>query len=138
MRTVLLTQRRSVQAISLRWVSQMSREIPYHPDPKPPGPSFDHMRAVLDKHAKRLGVGQSPKEKSDDERNGRDEQSAPGLVWSAPQNGLGFVYIDAGPYRITREGKKYNCHRESYYLGTCNNAEDAKQLCSTHLAAEAK
>jgi len=91
------------------------------------------MQAILDKHAKRLGVGQSPKAKSDDEQTpGPDQSSPPGLVWSQPQKGLGFVYIDAGPYRITRENKKYNCHREGYYLGTRDNAEAAKQLCADH------
>jgi hypothetical protein len=117
----------------------MSREIPYQPDPKPPGPSFDHMQSVLDKHAKRLGVGQSPKAKSDDKQaTGPDQQSPPGLVWSQPQKGLGFVYIDSGPYRITRTGKKYECHRECYYLGTRDNAEAAKEFCATHFATQAQ
>jgi hypothetical protein len=117
----------------------MTHEIPYNPDPKPPGPSFDHMQAILDKHAKRLQVGQSPKAKSDDtQATGPDQQGAPGLVWTAPQKGLGYVFIDAGPYRITRQGKKYECHRECYYLGRTDSAEDAKQLCATHFAAQAQ
>ena len=70
--------------------------------------------------------------------DGRNEPSTPGLVWSAPQKGLGFVYIDAGPYRITRQNKKYDCHRDAYYLGSCDNAEAAKQLCADHLAAREK
>lgn len=108
----------------------MSREIPYQPDPKPAGPSFEHMQSVLDKHIQRLGVGQSPKAKPNDKQtDGRNEQSAAGLVWSEPQKGLGFVYIDSGPYRITRESGKYNCHRESYFLGTRDSADAAKALC---------
>jgi len=65
-----------------------------------------------------------------------DQPSPPGLVWSQPQKGLGFVYIDAGPYRITRTGKKYECHRECYYLGTSNCADEAKQICTDHAAAQ--
>jgi len=117
----------------------MSREIPYNPDPKPPGPSFDHMQSVLDKHAKRLGVGQSPKAKSNDKQTtGPDQQSPPELVWSQPQKGLGFVFIDSGSYRITRTGKKYECHRECYYLGSSNSADEAKQICADHAASEAQ
>lgn len=114
----------------------MSREIPYQPDPKPVGPSFEHMQSILDKHAQRLGVGQSPKAKADDKQtDGRHEQSTAGLVWSEPQKGLGFVYIDSGPYRITRENKKYTCHRESYFLGTRDSADAAKTLCQEDLNA---
>lgn len=114
----------------------MTREIPYQPDPKPPGPSFEHMQAVLDKHAKRLGAGQSPKAKSDEEKTtGPHQPSALGLAWSEPKKGLGFVYIEAGPYRITRENKQYKCHREAYYLGTRDNAEAAKILCTEDLNA---
>jgi hypothetical protein len=106
----------------------MSREIPYHPDPKPAAPSFEHMQSILDKHAQRLGVGQSPK--SEVERgNGQNEQSTPGLVWSQPKKELGYVYIEAGPYRITRENKKYHCHRECYFLGTRDSGDAAKQVC---------
>jgi hypothetical protein len=116
----------------------MSREIPYQPYPKPPAPSFDHMQSVLDKHAKRLEVGRTAEQDSDAPKTtGPDQQSPPGLVWSAPQKGLGYVFIDAGPYRITRQGKKYECHRDSYYLGQGNSADEAKQLCAAHAAAGA-
>ncbi len=91
------------------------------------------MQAILDKHAQRLEAAQSPKEKADDKQtDGPNEQGTAGLVWSQPQKGLGFVFIDAGPYRITRENKKYSCHRESYYLGTRDDAEAAKRLCEAH------
>lgn len=114
-------------------------EYAYNPDPKPPAPSFDHMQTILDKHAKRLGAGQSPQAQSDDKQtDGRDQPQTPGMAWSEPQKGLGFVYIDSGPYRITRHNKKYECHRECYYLGTRDNAEDAKQFCAAHLAAQAQ
>lgn len=117
----------------------MSREIPYHPAPKPPAPSFDHMQSVLDKHAKRLEAGRTAEQDSDESKTTRsDQQGTAGLVWSAPQKGLGFVYIDSGPYRITRQGKKYECHRDSYYLGQRNSADEAKQLCSDHAVAGAQ
>jgi len=112
----------------------VSREIPYQPLGQKvcsttPEQMFAKLNARLPKKA-----GQSPQAKSDDKPpDGRNEQSPPGLVWSEPKKGLGFVYIDSGPYRITRENGKYNCHRESYYLGTRDSADAAKALCEEDL-----
>ena len=112
--------------------------MPYQPIGKPvcvttPEQMFNKLNARLKK------AGEPAKQDSDDlKTTGSDQPSPPGLVWSQPKKGLGFIYIDAGPYRITRQGKKYECHRECYYLGTRDNAEAAKEFCATHFATQAQ
>lgn len=128
----------------------MSREIPYSPAPKPPGPSFDHMQAILDKHAQRLGAGQTAKQDSDEPKTARsDQQGAPGLVWAPKVPGTHHIDEITSRYRISGakvNGKpRYSAWKRSVVpgslpdaLGCVDTPDEAKQLCATHAAAQAQ
>lgn len=141
---MVFPERFAVPPLSMRGVPQMSRVNAYSPmGQRVCTTTPEQMAEKLQRRVKEV------EERRGTQTDGRDQQSPGGLVWASKAPGAQHVDEATGRYRISG-AKVGDKHRYSAWrrpvitggmadpLGCTDTPDEAKQLCASHAAAEAK